>query len=108
MATTYKKLEGVTQQWGVIQEENISHRQLVTRGEWQTWETFNKKTTDELTTILNEFDENDGELSSASADRLAQIGQSFKAATHMSKRELEARDKPVKAKALSLLKNFHH
>lgn len=104
MSKTYATLSKVTTQWGAIQEENLSHRRLVTKDEWATWESFNKQTVETLKAIIKEYDANSGTLYPDTLAQLEQLQRTIESAKHMSAEELQERNTP----ASGLLKNFHN
>jgi hypothetical protein len=104
MSATYQRLTDITVKWGAIQEENTSHRHLVTEAEWAGWEGYNKQTVATLKEILADFDANRGVLSTDLTQKLESIERAIAGVKHMDEDELLKRASDQRAE--DLLKNF--
>jgi hypothetical protein len=104
MNETYLFLNEITARWGFIQDENASHRHLVTQREWENWEAYDKSTVKDLIAVLKDYDANGGTLSAESARKLELLGNAINSVKHLSFDELEERN--GKNNATELMANF--
>lgn len=103
MNPIYEKLSKLTLRWGAIQEENASHRHLVTDEEWSSWEKFNEQTVETLKNVIKDYDANNGSVSIESQNAMDALEKTIAGAKHLNERELEERLNPPASK---LLHNF--
>jgi hypothetical protein len=89
MSEAYKKLEDTLTLWGMVQQENESHRHLVHEREWEAWQGHNATVSTKLDAIVERFDGK--ALSTEDEVYLDEVRRQISGAHRMSEQQLVER-----------------
>lgn len=89
LQTPKTQLEFICEGWGLVQNENLQHRSLVTEKDWNAWKNYEASVNEKLNSVINGFDGKT--LSKESREYIRELAGSINQAKRMNSTELQNR-----------------